>query len=51
MNRRQEIRERISGIEDIYTPVKENTKHKELKTTNIQEIQDIRKRANLRVIK
>jgi uncharacterized coiled-coil protein SlyX len=40
-NRIQEIEERISGIEDtiedIDTPVKENTNSKQLLTQNIQE--------------
>ena len=52
-NRIQEIEERISGIEDIEnidTPVKENTKCKNLLTPNIQEIQEIMKRLNLRII-
>jgi hypothetical protein len=42
-NRIQEIKERISvlkdTIEDIYTTVKENIKHKKLLTQHIPEIQ------------
>ena len=53
-NRMQEIEERISGAEDtienIYTIVKENTKSKKLLTQNIQEIQDTKRRPNLRII-
>jgi hypothetical protein len=37
-------------IEDIDTIVKENTKSKKLVTQNIQEIQDMMKRSNLRII-
>jgi methyl-accepting chemotaxis protein len=51
-NRIQEIKERISGVEDtienIDTSIKENTKCKKLLTQNIQEIQDTVKRSNLR---
>jgi predicted nucleic acid-binding Zn-ribbon protein len=43
-NRIQEIKERISGVEDtieeIDTTVKENSKHKNLLTQSIQEIQN-----------
>ena len=50
----QEIEERISGAEDtienIDTTVKENTKSKKLLTQNIQEIQDTRRKPNLRII-
>ena len=51
-NKIQEIKERISGIEDTIedTTVKENTKGKKLLTQNIQEIQDTMKRLNLRII-
>jgi archaeosine-15-forming tRNA-guanine transglycosylase len=53
-NRIQEIEERISGVEDmvdeIDTTIKENSKHKKLLTQSIQEIQDIMKRPNLRII-
>ena len=53
INRIQEIEERHSGlentIEDTYTMVKENIKHKSLLTQNIQEIQDTMKRSNLRI--
>jgi hypothetical protein len=52
--RLQEIKERISGAEDpfknIDTTVKENAKCKKLLTQNIQEIQDIMRRPNLRII-
>jgi hypothetical protein len=52
-NRVQEIKERISGIEDtleeIDTTVKENSKHKELLNQSIQKIQDTMKRPNLRI--
>jgi predicted nucleic acid-binding Zn-ribbon protein len=47
-NRLQKIEERISGAEDtvenIDTPVKENTKSKRLLTQTIQEIQDTMRR-------
>jgi uncharacterized coiled-coil protein SlyX len=53
-NRIQEIEERISGTEDtienIHTTVKENAKCKKLLTQNIQEIHDIMRRPNLRII-
>ena len=53
--RKQEIEERISGIEDsieeIDTVVKEKSKHKILLTQSIQEIQDTMKRPNQRIIK
>ena len=53
-NRIQEIEERISDTEDtieiIDTTVKKNAKGKKLLTQNIQEIQDTRKRPNLRII-
>jgi uncharacterized coiled-coil protein SlyX len=53
-NRLQEIEERISGAEDtienINTTVKENVKCKRLSIQNIQEVQDTRRRPNLRVI-
>ena len=53
-NRIQEIKERVSGVEDtveeIDTNVKENSKHKKLLTQSIQEIQDTSKRSNLRII-
>jgi hypothetical protein len=46
--------ERMSGIEDIieeiHTSVKENVKSKKFLTQNIQEIWDIMKRPNLRII-
>jgi hypothetical protein len=50
----QEIEERISGAEDtienIDTTVKENVKCKKLLNQNIQEIQDIMRRPNQRII-
>jgi hypothetical protein len=50
----QEREERISGIEDTLedfdTVVKENIKHKQILTQNIQEIQETRRRPNLRII-
>jgi hypothetical protein len=46
-NRRQEMEERISGIDD--TPVKENVKTKNFLTQNIQEIWATMKRPNLRI--
>jgi prefoldin subunit 5 len=53
-NKIQEIEERISDTEDtieiIDTTVKKNAKGKKLLTQNIQEIQDTRKRPNLRII-
>ena len=52
--RTQEIEERIPGakdtIENIDTTVKENAKSKKLLTQNIQEIQNIMRRPNLRII-
>jgi methyl-accepting chemotaxis protein len=51
----EEIEERISGVEDIVehinTTVKENSKHKNLITHSIQEIQDTMKRPSLRIIR
>ena len=51
-NRIQEIENRISVIEDtikdIDPTVKENTKCKNLLTQNIQKIQDMMKKPNLR---
>ena len=38
-------------VEEIDTTVKENSKHKKLLTQSIQEIQDIMKRPNLRIIR
>ena len=53
-NRIQEIEERISGAEDtienIDSKVKENANCKKTVTQNIQEIQDIMRRPNLRII-
>ena len=53
-NRIQEIKKRLSGIEDtievIDMTVKENTKCKKLLIQNIQEIQDKMKRPNLRIV-
>ena len=53
-NRIQEMKRRISGIkdmiEDIDTSIKENVKSKKFLTQNIQEIWDIMKRPNLRII-
>jgi hypothetical protein len=53
-NRIQEMEERISGAEDsienIWTTIKENIKHKTILTQNIQEIQDTMRRPNLRII-
>jgi chromosome segregation ATPase len=52
-NRIQEIEERISGAEgtreNIDTKIKENAKCKKLLTQNIQEIQDKKRRTNLRI--
>jgi hypothetical protein len=46
--------ERISGAEDsienIRTTIKENIKHKMIRTQNIQEIQDTMRRPNLWII-
>jgi hypothetical protein len=50
-NRIQEIEEKISGVEEIDTTVKENSKHKIFLTQSIQEIQDTIKRPNLRIIR
>jgi hypothetical protein len=54
-NRIEEIQEKISGVEDTIeendTTVKENSKHKNLKTKRIQEIQDTKKTANQRLIR
>jgi chromosome segregation ATPase len=53
-NRIQDMEERISGAEDsienMDTTIKENAKCKKILTQNIQEIQDIMKRPNLRII-
>ena len=53
-NRIHDIEERISGAEDtiknIDTIVKENGKGKKLLTQNFQEIQDIMRRPNLRIV-
>ena len=53
-NRIQEIEERNSGvkdtIEEIDTTVNENSKHENILTQNIQEIQDTMKRQNLGII-
>jgi predicted nucleic acid-binding Zn-ribbon protein len=53
-NRIQDMEGRISGAEDsiesISTTIKENAKCKKILTQNIQEIQDIMKRPNLRII-
>ena len=53
-NRIQEMEERISGAEDsienICTTIKENTKCQKILTQNIQEVQDIMRRPNLRII-
>jgi hypothetical protein len=53
-NRIQEMEERISGaegfIENIGTTIKENRKYKKILTQNIQEIQDTKRRPNLRII-
>jgi hypothetical protein len=53
-NRIQEREERITGaddtIENISTTIKENTICKKILTQNIQEIQDIMRRTNLRII-
>ena len=53
-NRIQEIEERNSGvkdtIEEIDTTVKENSKHENILTQNIQETQDTMKRQNLGII-
>jgi hypothetical protein len=50
-NRIQKIEERISGVEEISTTVKENSKHTKFPTQSIQEIQDTMKRPNLRIIR
>jgi hypothetical protein len=53
-NRIQEMEQRISGAEDsidnMGTTIKENAKCKKILTQNIQEIQDIMRRANLQII-
>jgi hypothetical protein len=53
-NRIQEIEERISGAEDtienIDTTIKENVKCRKILSQIIQEIQDIMRRPNLRII-
>jgi hypothetical protein len=53
-NRIQEMKERISGAEDsienMHTTIKENAKCKKILTQNIQKIQDIMRRQNLRII-
>jgi hypothetical protein len=50
----QEIEERISGREDTTENteaiVKETTKYKKLLTQNIQEVQDTKRRPNLRLL-
>lgn len=52
-NRIEEIRISViqDTIEDIETTVKENTKCQKLLSQNIQEIQDIMKRSNQRIIR
>jgi hypothetical protein len=53
-NRIEEMEERISGAEDsrenMGTTIKENAKCKKILTQNIQEIQDIMRRPNLKII-
>jgi predicted RNase H-like nuclease (RuvC/YqgF family) len=53
-NKIQEMEERISGAEDsiwnMDTKIKENGKCKKILTQNIQEIQDTKRRPNLRII-
>jgi chromosome segregation ATPase len=53
-NKIQEMEERISGTEDsienIGTTIKDNAKCKKNLTQNIQEIQDTKRRPNLRII-
>jgi uncharacterized coiled-coil protein SlyX len=53
-NRIEKIEERMSGVEymveEIDTTVNENSKHKNLLTQSIQEIQDTMKRPTLRII-
>ena len=53
-NRMQKIEERIWGVkdalEDVDTTIKENSKHKNLLTQNIQEMKNTMKRPNLRII-
>jgi hypothetical protein len=55
IKRIQETEERTlsveGSLEEIDTTVKENSKHKSLLTQRIQEIQDTRKRPNLRIIR
>lgn len=46
----QETEERITGIEDINTSIKENTKDKMFLTQNTVEFGDTIKRLNLRII-
>ena len=50
----QEIEGKISDVEDTIeennTTVKENSKHKNLLTQNIQKIHDTMKKSNLRII-
>ena len=54
LNRIQEMKERISDVEDTIeetdTPVKGHVKSKTFLTQSIQEIWDTRKRPNLRII-
>jgi predicted nucleic acid-binding Zn-ribbon protein len=53
-NRLQEMEERISGVEDsienMDTTIKENAKCKNVLIQSIQEIQDTRRRPNLKLI-
>jgi hypothetical protein len=53
-NRIKEMEERISGagdtIENMDTTIKKNAKCKKILTQNIQKIQDIMRRPNLRII-
>jgi hypothetical protein len=52
-NRIQDLEERISGVKDkveeVNTTVKENSKHENLITQSIQEVQGTMKRPNLRI--
>ena len=54
-NRIEKIEERMSGVEymveEIDTTVNENSKHKNLLTQSIQEIQDTMKRPSIRKIR
>ena len=52
INRIQEMEERISGAEDSIENIgtSKKIKHKKILTQNIQEIQDIMRRPNLRII-